>query len=102
MLIPELVAGNEEESTPVTSDQAAMMDDITYLSVNLKTKKDRRDVEHTMKMKDTKVKAVTRPPNQITSPYACQTIRDGHHLNIKNTYNKNNCQVLEYRVHWYA
>jgi len=79
MLIPELAAGNEEESTPVTSDQAAMMDDTTYLFVNVKTKKKLWDFEHTMKMKDTKVKAVTRPPNQITSPYACEILGDGYH-----------------------
>jgi len=67
MLMPELVAGIEPESALETSDHAATIEDITCLLPS----------EHgnncyvkflTMKMNETKVKVVTRPPNQIISP----------------------------------
>ena len=57
-----------------------------------------------MKMNETNVNAVTRPPNHITSPYAygeneCARTDDA---GISEAYYKDNCQILEDRVHGYA
>jgi hypothetical protein len=68
MLIPELVAGIDPESALETSDQAAMMEDMTWWPPSEHRLFEK--VELTMKMNETKVKVVTRPPNQIISPYA--------------------------------
>lgn len=54
-----------------------------------------------MNRKDTKVSAVTRPPNQRTSPYAYvkYPINQTDKLDKSGTYDEDDGQVLEYRIH---
>ena len=57
----------------------------------------------TINIKETRVRPVTRPPNQITSPYACNGVNDALATAISAyTHYEDNGQVLEDRVHGYA
>ena len=50
-----------------------------------------------MKINETKVKAVTLPPNQMTSPYAYKGETTVCNIGLK-TYNENDRQVFKYCV----
>ena len=77
---------------------AAMIEDKTYVR-ELAPYIVRAGVrQRTIKKKDTRVKPVTRPPNQMTSPYACRSFRCGIRAGLKGSYDQYNCEVLEYRV----